>query len=164
MKDRMSDEKLIEMLEELGTFYWLNSDADKKDYRFCLNLHDIHTECNGYNDFTLNDDASFSVGKPWGIVDINVLDDEFYLYEVGLCSHGFAVAELGDVQKIISIVYGTNFSIELERIQVGWVRYEIKFSMLKCFGEHDLEENIRTLRHLFVQIINTVKLQGTYKD
>lgn len=164
MRTRISDGKLMETLEELGTFYWLNPDAEEKDYRFALNLHDSHTEYNGYNDFRVNDDASFTVGGIWGVLDINVLDDPSYQYEVGLCSHSFAVAELGDVLKIISIVYGSDFSLELERINVGWVRYEIKISMLKSFDEYGLEKNIRTLRHLFVQVVNNVKLQGDYES
>ena len=162
MNNRISDDELADRLQELGTFYYLDSGSEEKDYRFTLNLHDMHTPYNGYNDFTLNDDASFSVGGYSITIDVNVIDDPFYNFEVGLCSHGFAVAELDELRKLISIIYGSNFSVELERIDVGWVRYEVKIPMLKCHNEYDLEINIRTLRHLVVQILNNVKLQGSY--
>ncbi|OTN83954.1 hypothetical protein A5819_003504 [Enterococcus sp. 7E2_DIV0204] len=162
MNDRISDDELIVRLKELGTFYHLNSDSDEKDYRFTLNLHDMHTPYNGYNDFTLNDDASFSVGGYTTTIDINVIEERHYNYDVGLCSYGFAVTELDELRKLISIVYGSNFSVELQRIDVGWVRYEVKLSMLKCHNEYDLEINIRALRHIIVQILNQVKLQGSF--
>lgn len=159
--DRVSDEELMEMFKELGTFYWLDPDAEEKDYRFLLNIHDMHTSYNGYNDFTVNDDGSVGVGVPYVTIDLQVINDEFYNYEVGL-RQGFAVSELSEVQKVISIIYGSNFSIELKRSNIGWVRYEINIPMLKCNCEYDLEINIRALRHIIVQILNNVKLQSDY--
>lgn len=164
LRNKCSDEELMEELKDLGTFYWLRPEDEEKDYRFALNLFPMHIEYNGYNDYTLNDDGSILAGTPPVTLDINVLDDKRFDFEVGLCSQVLAVSELGELQKLLSIMYGSPFSIKMERIKVGWVRYEITIPMLKCYSVYDLEKNIETLRHVIVQILNTVKLQGNYED
>ncbi|MGM0263215.1 hypothetical protein [Enterococcus sp. AZ134] len=156
MSNRISDEELMERLKKLGTFLWLDPEADEKDYRFLLNLNTPNLEYNGYNDFTLNKDGSYTVGSRNIVIDINVLDDN--QFEIGVCHSIYNVSGLENLQKIISIGYGSPFSIKLEKRGVGWVSYSIKIPMLTVYSIYQLEKHIETLRYLLVQVMNTVKL------
>lgn len=156
MNNRISDEELMESLKELGTFRWLVPEADEKDYRFQLNLNMPNLEYNGFNDYTLNPDGSYIVGGRNAVIDINVLEDNHF--EIGLCHTVYNVSGLKNLQKILSIGYGSPFSIELERRDVGWVSYSIKFPMLEVYSVYQLKKHVETLRYLIVKVLNTVKL------
>lgn len=156
MSNRISDEELMEKLKKLGDFLWLDTEANEKDYRFRLNLNTPNSEYNGYNDFTLNKDGSYIVGGRDAVIDINVLADDYF--EIGLCNTIYNVSGLENLQRIVSIGYGSPFSIELERCDVGWISYSIKIPMLKVYSVYGLEKHIETLRYLIVHVMNNVKL------
>ncbi|EOS7966679.1 hypothetical protein ACNZ61_002825 [Enterococcus hirae] len=156
MTNKISDKELMKRLEELGTFLWLDPEADEKDYRFRLNLNMPNLEYNGFNDFILGKDGSYTVGGRDVVIDINVLEEDHF--EIGLCHSTYNVSGLENLQKLVSIGYGSPFSIELKRRGVGWVSYSVKVPMLTVYSIYQLEKHIETLRYLIVQIMNTVKL------
>ncbi|EGO2715327.1 hypothetical protein IET03_002055 [Enterococcus faecalis] len=157
MNARISDEQLTEELKELGTFLWLDMEAKEKDYSFQLDLHAPDIEYNGYNDITLNKDCSYCIGGRGAVIDINILSDDYF--EIGLSNTIYNVSGIENLQKIISLGYGSPFSINLQRRDVGWVSYKISIPMLKVYSLYGLKKHIETLRYLVVQVMNNVKLE-----
>ncbi|MCO5542187.1 hypothetical protein [Enterococcus faecalis] len=156
--NRVSDEELMERLKDLGTFYHLDPNSEEKDYTFDLNLSFIDTKYNGLNDFRITDDGRILVGGPNEIIDIQVFDDGSF--ELGYCSSALVVTELENLQKLLSIVYGSIFSVELKRVDVGWVKYEVRIPMIRAYSIYQLEDYIKALRHVLVQILNNVRLDS----
>ncbi|ARV05022.1 hypothetical protein [Enterococcus faecalis] len=153
---RVNDEELMERLKDLGTFYYLDPNSEIKDYTFDLNLSFIDTKYNGFNDFRITDEGSIVVGSSSECIDIQVFDDGSF--ELGYCRSALVVTELENLQKLLSIVYGSIFSVELKRVDVGWVKYEVRIPMIRADNIYQLEDYVKALRHVLVQILNNVKL------
>lgn len=78
-------------------------------------------------------------------------------FEIGKYRLNFFVAEYEELQKVISIFYGSIFSLRLERVLVNWVRYSITISLIRANNMEELKEYVRTLKYLLEKVYNEVK-------
>jgi hypothetical protein len=128
------NEILIKELEDFGYFPWLEDEQDI--YAFELNFVDSSI-----------DELS--------IIDINVNDND--TFELEKYSLTFFIAEYEELQKVISIFYGSIFSLNLERILVNWVRYSITIPLITAKNIEELKEYVRTLKYLLEKVYSEVK-------
>lgn len=64
----------------------------------------------------------------------------------------FFVEELEELQKVVSIFYGSPFSLDIERINVIWPRYLIEIPMLTFNSLSELVEHVRVLKILLSKV------------
>ena len=64
----------------------------------------------------------------------------------------FYVSELHEIEKLLSIFYGSVFSLKFRRIFVKWVRYEITIPEIEVSDISELKETVRTLRYLLKKV------------
>ncbi len=113
------------------------SEIDDKDYHFALNIN--------------ND-----LDKDLCVIDIYPKDNGSYTIE----KYGVSifVSELQEIEKLLSIFYGSVFSLKFERVFVKWVRYEVTIPSLKVANLSELKETIRTLKYLLEKVDIQVNL------
>ncbi|MBE9855109.1 hypothetical protein G8B32_10810 [Enterococcus faecalis] len=129
-----TNELLIKELEDFGYFPFLEDEKDS--YSFELNFLDSNIDTLSIIDINVNNDGTFEIGK---------------------YSLTFFVAEYEELQKVISIFYGTIFSLKLERILVNWVRYSITIPLITANNIEELKEYVRTLKYLLEKVYHEVK-------
>lgn len=73
-------------------------------------------------------------------------------FQLAKQSLSFYVEELEELEKIISIFYGSPFSLNIQRIQVLWPRYLIEFPLIEVETLESLVEHVRTLKLLLEKV------------
>lgn len=68
----------------------------------------------------------------------------------------FFVEELEELQKVISIFYGSPFSLDIERINVIWPRYLIEIPILTFNSLSELVEHVRVLKILLTKVYQKI--------
>ncbi|ETD05681.1 hypothetical protein N568_0101010 [Lactococcus garvieae TRF1] len=66
--------------------------------------------------------------------------------------NSFFVEELEELQKVVSIFYGSPFSLDIERINVIWPRYSIEIPTLTFNSLSELVEHVRVLKILLNKV------------
>lgn len=131
----LRDAKLKETLKEYGGFYMLEQIED--DYLFEMKIND-------------------SIDNELGIIDIYPEDNGSYTLEKDRVR--FYVSELHEIEKLLSIFYGSVFSLKFSRVFVKWVRYEVTIPRLKVADLLELKETVRTLKYLLEKVDKQVNL------
>lgn len=135
----ISDAELKEALKDYGDFGWLEVSQrlkDKDNYSFALDLNTSSYDTLGYIDIYPRDNGGYILEK---------CDDSFY------------VSELHEIEKLLSIFYGSDFSLNFRRIFVKWVRYEVTIPHIEIANLSDLKETVRTLKYLLEKVNEQVK-------
>lgn len=131
----LRDAKLKEALKEYGGFYMLEQIED--DYLFEMKIND-------------------SIDNELGIIDIYPEDNGSFTLEKDRVR--FYVSELHEIEKLLSIFYGSVFSLKFSRVFVKWVRYEVTIPRIKVADLSELKETVRTLKYLLEKVDKQVKL------
>lgn len=87
-----------------------------------------------------------------GIYCVEVYASSTGAFQLAKQSISFYVEELEELEKIISIFYGSPFSLEIERIHVLWPRYLIKIPLLELKSLPELIEHVRLLKILLSKV------------
>lgn len=131
----LKNEEMKEALKEYGGFYMLEQIED--DYLFEMKIND-------------------SIDNELGIIDIYPEDNGSYTLEKDRVR--FYVSELHEIEKLLSIFYGSVFSLKFSRVFVKWVRYEVTIPRIKVADLSELKETVRTLKYLLEKVDKQVKL------
>lgn len=131
----LRDAKLKEALKEYGGFYMLEEIED--DYLFEMSINN-------------------NIDNELGIIDIYPEDNGSYTLEKDRVR--FYVSELHEIEKLLSIFYGSVFSLKFSRVFVKWVRYEVTIPRIKVADLSELKETVRTLKYLLEKVDKQVKL------
>ncbi|WP_270245030.1 hypothetical protein [Lactococcus lactis] len=129
------DADLKESLKEYGGFYMLEEIED--DYLFEMSINN-------------------NIDNELGIIDIYPEDNGSYALEKDRAR--FYVSELHEIEKLLSIFYGSVFSLKFERVFVKWVRYEVTIPRIKVADLSELKETVRTLKYLLEKVDKQVNL------
>jgi len=131
--------EMKEALKDYGDFGWLEDTQGKEhdDYSFALDINNEPYDTLGYIDIYPKDNGSFTLEK-YGA--------------------SFYVSELHEIEKLLSIFYGSVFSLKFRRIFVKWVRYEITMPEIEVADLSELKETVRTLRYLLKKVDKQVNL------
>lgn len=70
--------------------------------------------------------------------------------------NSFFVEELEELQKVISIFYGSPFSLDIERINVIWPRYSLEIPTQTFNSLSELIEHVRVLNILLTKVHNQI--------
>ncbi|KSU21016.1 hypothetical protein [Lactococcus lactis] len=133
------NEEMKEALKDYGDFGWLEDTQGKErdDYSFALDINNEPYDTLGYIDIYPQADGSFTLEK---------------------YGSSFYVSELHEIEKLLSIFYGSVFSLKFKRIFVKWVRYEITIPRIEVADLSELKETVRTLRILLKKVDEQVNL------
>lgn len=125
--------ELKEALKDYGVFGWIEEAQGKEegDYTFALDINKWPYDTLGYIDIYPKDNGSYTLEK---------------------CGVGFYVSELQEIEKLLSIFYGSVFSLKFRRIFVKWVRYEITIPEIEVADISELKETVRTLQYLLKKV------------
>lgn len=81
-------------------------------------------------------------------IDLFISTDGLFLLEKG----DFFVEELDELQKILSIFYGSPFSLSLEPMDVLWPRYHVCIQTVHLKTVEELKEHVHTLKLLLTKV------------
>ena len=118
----------------------------------CLVYYNLSNSSN----YTLALNINNNYDKDLCWIDICPLDNGSYTLEKYGVS--FFVSELPEIEKLLSIFYGSVFSLKFERVFVKWVRYEVTIPRLKVADLSELKETVRTLKYLLEKVDKQVNL------
>lgn len=83
---------------------------------------------------------------------IDVYASANWTFKLAKKCDSFFVEELEELQKVISIFYGSPFSLDIERINVIWPRYLIEIPILTFNSLPELVEHVRVLKLLLQKV------------
>ena len=135
---KKTKEKLEKELAAYGILELIEhvSDHEYLAYDVCLNI-DINNP-----DLSCIDVYAFANGK----------------FRLAKRCNSFFVEELEELQKLISIFYGSPFSLNIERINVIWPRYSVEIPTLIFNSLSELVEHVRVLNILLRKVSNIPRL------
>ncbi|AWN67125.1 hypothetical protein LL14B4_13040 (plasmid) [Lactococcus lactis subsp. lactis] len=126
------NEALKEALKDFGEFGWLEDNSAKEDnYEFALDINDNTYDTLGYIDIYPKEDGSYSLEK-W-------------------CSC-FWISELHEIKKLLSIFYGSVFSLQFTPVGDKWVNYQVTIPEIKVKDLSELKETVNALRVLLISV------------
>lgn len=127
LEKQLSVYGLIELIEHV-------SDHEYLAYDVCLNIDTDNP------DLSCIDVYAFANGK----------------FRLAKRCNSFFVEELEELQKVISIFYGSPFSLDIERINVIWPRYSLEIPTQTFNSLSDLIEHVRVLNILLTKVHNKI--------
>lgn len=81
-------------------------------------------------------------------IDLFILTDGLFLLEKG----NFFVEELDELQKVLSIFYGSPFSLSIEPMDVLWPRYHVCIQTVHLKTVEELKERVYALKLLLTKV------------
>ena len=127
LEKQLSVYGLIELIEHV-------SDHEYLAYDVCLNIDTDNP------DLSCVDVYAFANGK----------------FRLAKRCNSFFVEELEELQKVISIFYGSPFSLDIERINVIWPRYSLEIPTQTFNSLSELIEHVRVLNILLTKVHNQI--------
>jgi len=133
------NETLKEALKDYGEFGWLEDNSEKEDnYEFALDINDNTYDTLGYIDIYPKEDGSYSLEK-W-------------------CSC-FWISELHEIKKLLSIFYGSVFSLQFTPVGDKWVNYQVTIPEIKVKDLSELKETVNALRVLLISVDSQLEVR-----
>lgn len=137
-KFRKTQEKLEHALFLYGSVEWDEGGSDEETLAYNVRL-----------EVESNDPALYCI-------EIYVtFNGEFKLEKKGI---SFFVEELDEVQKVLSIFYGSPFSLTFEPIDVLWPRYHVCILKEKLKTVEELKEHVHILKLLLTKVSRMLML------